>query len=137
MNEVGPIEQLTIDEVTFQVADLPEEIQKLVAKYEDWRDRLTVAQDEALIVASALRDLGANIVGAIKQQEAQAAEAAAADDTTEPAVVELEVPVEVPIEVPVEEAVPVVEEAAPVEEAAAIINVPSNDTLVVEDDAAE
>ena len=133
MNEVGPIEQLTIDEVTFQVADLPEEIQKLVAKYEDWRDRLTVAQDEALLVASALRDLGANIVGAIKQHEAQAAaEAAEADDTTEPAVVELEVPVE---------AAPVVEEAAPVveaaPEAAAVINVPSNDTLVVEDDAAE
>ena len=86
MTEVVPIEQLTIDDVTFVVADLPEEIQALVRKYEDWRDRYTVAEDELMLVSSALRDLGANIVGGVKAfEEAKAAAAVEAEAAAEEA----------------------------------------------------
>jgi hypothetical protein len=72
-----PIENLTIDETTYVVGDLPEDVQQAVRKYEEWRDRFAVAQDEVALVGAALRDLGAQIVGAIRA--AEAAEAATAE----------------------------------------------------------
>ena len=110
--EIKAIEQLTIDDTTFIVADLPEEIQQLVKKYEDWRDRLVVAQDEVVLVQSALQTLGQSVVGSIQQFEAakaEAAEKAAADAAAEAA----------------KAAEPVVIEAA------------AADVLVIDDDAAE
>lgn len=78
MTDVDAIEQLTIDDTTFIVADLPAEIQQLVKKYEDWRDRLVVAQDEVILVQSALQTLGQSVVGSIQQFETAKAEAEAA-----------------------------------------------------------
>ncbi len=92
MTDSVAIEQLTIDDVNFSVADLPEELQAAVRKYEEWRDRYALAQDEVQLVASALRDLGAQIVAgvrAVEQEKAAAAvaaveaEAAAAVEATE------------------------------------------------------
>ena len=80
MTESIPIDQITIDEETFSVTELPEEIQAAVRKYEEWRDRYVIAQDEVQLVASALRDLGSQIVAGVRQVEEQkaAAEAEAA-----------------------------------------------------------
>ncbi len=64
------IENLDIDGVSYSVADLPEDVQAAVSKYEDWRERFAMAQDEAALVGSALRDLGAQIVAAIRANEA-------------------------------------------------------------------
>lgn len=71
------IEKLTIDEVDFVVAELPEEIQGAVRKYEEWRERQLIATDEVQLVSAALRDLGAQIVAAIRVNEEQLATAAA------------------------------------------------------------
>jgi len=71
------IEKLTIDEVDYAVAELPEEIQGAVTKYEEWRERQLVATDEVQLVSAALRDLGAQIVAAIRVNEEQQAAAAA------------------------------------------------------------
>jgi hypothetical protein len=78
MNDQVSIENLTIDDVNYVVADLPEELQGAVRKYEEWRDRFAVAQDEVALVGAALRDLGAQIVAAVRQNEEQEAAAAAA-----------------------------------------------------------
>ena len=69
MTDSVNIENLTIDDVNYIVADLPEEVQGAVQKYEDWRDRFAVAQDEVQLVGAALRDLGAQIVAAVRQTE--------------------------------------------------------------------
>ncbi len=71
------IEKLTIDEVDFVVAELPGEIQGAVRKYEEWRERQLIATDEVQLVSAALRDLGAQIVAAIRVNEEQLATAAA------------------------------------------------------------
>ena len=97
MTEQVSIENLTIDDVNYVVADLPEEIQAAVAKYEEWRDRFAVAQDEVNLVGAALRDLGAQIVAAVRQNEEQQA---AADFAAEETAVD-EVPANPANEVPV------------------------------------
>ena len=79
MIEPTTIEKLTIDEVDYVVAELPEEIQVAVRKYEEWRERQVIATDEVQLVSSALRDLGAQIVAAIRVNEEQQAAAAAAE----------------------------------------------------------
>lgn len=89
MNDQVSIENLTIDDVNYIVADLPEELQGAVRKYEEWRDRFAVAQDEVALVGAALRDLGAQIVAAVRQNEEQeAAAAAAAEDAAAEAAVD-------------------------------------------------
>ena len=85
MTDLGSIDNLTIDGVNYVVAEQSDEIQLAVRKYEDWRDRLAVAQDEVTLVGAALRDLGAQIVAAIRAEEERAeqqraAEAVAGDD---------------------------------------------------------
>ena len=94
------IEKLTIDEVDFVVADLPEEIQGAVRKYEEWRERQLIATDEVQLVSAALRDLGAQIVAAIRVNEEQlataAAEAEAAAEEAKVAAAELVASAELP-----------------------------------------
>ena len=83
MTDQTTIENLDIDGVTYIVDEQPEEIQRAVRKYEEWRERFALAQDEVNLVGAALRDLGSQLVGAIKANEAQAAaaEAQAADNS--------------------------------------------------------
>lgn len=101
-----PIENITIDDVTYAVSELPEPVQQAVQKYEEWRERYALAQDEVQLVGSALRDLGANIVAGVRQSLEETA--APAEPATAP-----ESPTAASVEAPA-----------------------SNDTLVVEDDDA-
>jgi hypothetical protein len=107
MTELAPIEHLTIDETTYRVADLPTEVQAAVKKYEEWRERYVLAQDEVQLVSAALRDLGSQLVAAVRATEQRAA-------------VEAKVNVEVP---------------GPSEQDSAPSPVVPGDTLVVEDAA--
>ena len=101
MNEVVQdpknVEKITVDDEEFVVADLPEGIQGAVQKYNQWRQRAVEAQDELNLVSAALRDLGSNIVTAIREvksadaetaAEAAADEAAITDEDVEAAVAE-------------------------------------------------
>ena len=146
MTDSVPIEQLTIDEVNFVVADLPDQIQAAVRKYEEWRDRYVLAQDEVQLVASALRDLGAQIVAGVRaaEQEKANAEAEAKTEAKTEAEVEAETATEaeamtsegapavapVVVEAPVTPAVPPV--AVPPVVAPAV-PAPVGETLVVDD----
>jgi hypothetical protein len=73
MNDQVSIENLTIDDVNYVVGDLPEDVQLAVRKYEEWRERFALAQDEVNLVGAALRDLGAQIVAAVRANDEQQA----------------------------------------------------------------
>jgi len=88
MTDSVTIENLTIDEVTYVVGDLSDDIQQAVRKYEEWRDRFTMAQDEVSLVGAALRDLGAQIVAAVRNEEEAKAAAEAVQEVEEAVVVE-------------------------------------------------
>lgn len=107
MTDQVTIENLTIDDVNYIVDDLPDDVQQAVRKYEEWRDRFALAQDEVALVGAALRDLGAQIVAAVRATDEKAAEEVA----------------EATAEINTEEA-PVVEEV-----------VAAESTLVVDDEA--
>ena len=77
MTDQVTIENLTIDDVNYIVDDLPDDVQQAVRKYEEWRDRFALAQDEVSLVGAALRDLGAQIVAAVRATDEKAAEEAA------------------------------------------------------------
>lgn len=124
MTDAVTIENLTIDEVTYIVGDLSDDIQQAVRKYEEWRDRFTVAQDEVALVGAALRDLGAQIVAAVRSEEEQ---------KTAAAVVAAEA-VEKVEKVEKAETAETVKEAETVEETPKPV---ASDTLVVDDDATE
>ena len=94
MNDQVTIENLEIDGVNYLVAEQPDDIQAAVRKYEEWRERFALAQDEAALVGSALRDLGAQIVAAIRaNEEAEAAAAAEAEVSEVPETPVAETPV--------------------------------------------
>lgn len=72
------IEQLTIDGVQYVVAELPQNLQDAVNKYDDWRTRLNLAQDEVALVTAGLQSLGGSIVNAIRELNAAKASVEAA-----------------------------------------------------------
>ena len=84
------IEQVTIDHTQYVVAELPQNLQNAVKKYEDWNERLALAQDEVTLVQAGLQQLGSSIVTAIRELNAAKASVEAA--TVVPQVVS-EVPV--------------------------------------------
>jgi len=85
------IENITVDGAEYAIADLPEGVQTAVATYGDWQRRAAEAQSEVNILQAALRDLGSNIVQAVREVKAadDAAAAEAAGATTEDAAPEV------------------------------------------------
>lgn len=81
MTEENALERLTVDGEEFVVADLPEGIQNAVATYRRWQATAAQKQDELNVYQSALRDLGAQVVNAVREvKTADEAAAAAADE---------------------------------------------------------
>lgn len=86
------ITTLNIDEVTYEVADLSEEVQALVQVYNNWnkreegiRERMQEVQAEATILGAAKQTLSAQIVNKVREEAAAAAAAEApAANVTEP-----------------------------------------------------
>jgi len=95
MNEVVQdpknVEKITVDGEEFVVADLPEGIQGAVQKYNQWRQKAVDAQDDLNLVSAALRDLGANIVTAIREVKSADAETAAEAAADEAAITDADV----------------------------------------------
>ena len=98
MTQSQPIDNLSIDGVNYVVDELPEDVQVAIQKYEDWRERFAVAQDEVQMVSAALRDLANQIVRAVQELEANAAQTKANETTEEvqAEITETEKPVEKP-----------------------------------------
>lgn len=114
MPTVDPLTVINIDGVPHVVGQMSDEVQAVIAIYNEWRQREVDARNDLLLVQSALRDLGQNLVNRVREEQAAAAEAAPAPEVTSVA----------------EETV---EEEAPT--APEVTAVPGNGEAVVEDDA--
>lgn len=88
------ITTLNIDEVSYEVADLSEEVQQLVQIYNNWnrrevgiQERLQDVQAELTILGAAKQTLSAQIVAKVREEAAvqEAAEPAGANVTEPPA----------------------------------------------------
>lgn len=68
-------EMIMIDDVEYKLADLPQNVQQMLAVWNVWQKELEVARLNNLKLELALRSLGADIGAAVKEQaEAPAAE---------------------------------------------------------------
>lgn len=118
MPTVDPLSVINIDGVPHVVAQMSDEVQAVIAIYNEWRQREVDARNDLLLVQSALRDLGQNLVNRVREEQAAAAEAdAPAPEVTAVADVEGTV------------------EEAPAPTAPEVTAVPGNGEVVVEDDA--
>lgn len=77
MPTVQPVTTLNIDDKTLQVADLSQRVQNLVGVYNEWNQKLADAQSQFSLVQAGLNDLSRQIILQIKQDEEEAAKAAA------------------------------------------------------------
>ena len=73
---------ITIDEKTRAVDDCSDAVKRLVAYYDDWKQKQADAQSDLLLVQSGMRELSREIVAQIQKEEAEA-EAGGEDATTE------------------------------------------------------
>jgi len=80
MPTIDPLRVINIDGVPHVVEQMSDEVKSVVAIYNEWRQEEVDARNRLLLVQSALRDLGQNLVNRVREeQEAAAAEAAAAE----------------------------------------------------------
>ena len=92
MQQENEITTLNIDEVTYDVDKLSEEVQGLVAIYNRWNLKEADARGELAILQAAKQTLSAQIVNTVRTEaeaaaaDAAAAEVAAANVTTDEAV---------------------------------------------------
>ena len=115
MPTIDPLTVINIDGVPHVVGQMSDEVQAVIAIYNEWRQREVDARNDLLLVQSALRDLGQNLVNRVREE--QAATAAAAEEAAPaPEVTSVEETVEEAAVAPEVTAVPgngeVVEESA-------------------------
>ena len=88
MPTVDPLTVINIDGVPHVVGQMSDEVQAVIAIYNEWRQKEVDARNDLLLVQSALRDLGQNLVNRVREEQAAvaAAEAEAADAAPAPEV---------------------------------------------------
>ncbi len=104
MPTIDPLRVINIDGVPHVVEQMSDEVKSVVAIYNEWRQKEVDARNRLLLVQSALRDLGQNLVNRVREeQEAATTAAAAATEAAEAEAAKTEATVEATEEV-VEEA---------------------------------
>lgn len=89
-------QQIQVDGITYNVADLPEGLQNAIGTYGRWQNRRNEAQEELNLVSAACNTLGQQVVTAVRELAAAdaAAEAAAAEAAAEAEAATEEAPAE-------------------------------------------
>ena len=72
MKPVQPTITIQLDDSTYEVAKMSEQIQNLVAYFDDWRQREADLASELLLVRSGLRDAQNTLVQLLKQEREEA-----------------------------------------------------------------
>lgn len=70
---------ITVDDKTYEVAELGANIQQTVQYLDDWRQREVDATSELLLIRAALRDIQNTLLAAIQAEQVEKAEQAAAE----------------------------------------------------------
>ena len=72
MAQVQKTTTVTIDEQSFEVASLSENVQQMIALMDDWRQKDADLTSELLMVRAALRDIQNTLLTTIKSETAPA-----------------------------------------------------------------
>jgi cell division protein ZapA (FtsZ GTPase activity inhibitor) len=99
MQQVQPTLTITIDNQSFEVATMSEQVRQMITYMDDWRQKESDLSSELLMSRSALRDIQNTLLTTIRQEQEAAAKASA--DAAAP--VDVAPVVDVPfVEVPVD-----------------------------------
>lgn len=80
MTPVQPTLTITIEDVSYDVANMSDQVRQMVSYMDDWRQKEVDLSSELLMARSALRDIQNTMLATIRQeQEAKAAEQKAAE----------------------------------------------------------
>ena len=77
MKKVEPITKIGVDNVEHDVANLPDNVKRLIELYEEATQRKQDAQVEHTIAESAMQTLAQSIINAVRQHVAEVVKAAA------------------------------------------------------------
>lgn len=81
MTKIQETLSVTIDEQTYNVADLSQNTQQLIRMMDTWRQKDADLTNDLLMVRAALRDIQNTLLTTIKDEVAQQPEAAANDQS--------------------------------------------------------
>lgn len=70
MPQIQPTTTITIDDATFEVANMNANIQQMVQYLDDWRQKEADCTSDLLMVRGALRDLQNTLLQAIQAEQA-------------------------------------------------------------------
>lgn len=79
MPTIDPLRVINIDGVPHVVEQMSDDVKSVIAIYNEWRQKEVDARNDLLLVQSALRDLGQNLVNRVREEQAAATEAAEAE----------------------------------------------------------
>lgn len=74
---VQPTTTINLDDATFEVAKMSEQVQQLVRYFDDWRERELAVASELTMIRSAQRDLQSVLTQTIQRERDEAAQRAA------------------------------------------------------------
>lgn len=80
MTKIQETLSVTIDEQTYNVADLSQNTQQLIRMMDSWRQKDADLTDDLLMVRAALRDIQNTLLTTIKDEVAQQAQEPAANE---------------------------------------------------------
>jgi hypothetical protein len=83
MPQIQPTTEVIIDQVKYNVADMPEGLQQTIGFLDDWRQHEIDAISDLAMVRAALRDIQNSLVKEIQDWAAKAAEPAQSQPATE------------------------------------------------------
>jgi hypothetical protein len=72
MKPVQPTLTIQLDDATYEVAKMSEQVQQLVGFFDDWRQKEADLSSDLLMVRSALRDAQTALVQMLKQEREEA-----------------------------------------------------------------
>jgi cell division protein ZapA (FtsZ GTPase activity inhibitor) len=79
MQQVQPTLTITIDNQSFEVATMSEQVRQMITYMDDWRQKESDLSSELLMSRSALRDIQNTLLTTIRQEQEAAAAAVAVD----------------------------------------------------------
>ena len=71
---------INIDESVFSVADMSQNVQALVAMFDDWRQKLADAEQDVLLYRIALARVQQDLIDTIAKEKEEAEKAATAEE---------------------------------------------------------
>jgi len=79
MAKVTQTLSVTVDDVTYNVADMSDQVKQMIELMDEWRQQEVDISGQLVMVRSAIRDIQNSLLLQIRQEQAQVAQAAAGE----------------------------------------------------------